>query len=328
MQFAGFSLPNQLALAPMAGVTDLPFRRLCRRLGAGLTVAEMVSADSRLARSRKTLRRLDFSGEPPPRVVQIAGAEPGPLATAARLNAERGADVIDINLGCPAKKVCNRAAGSALLRDEPLVARILEAVVAASPVPVTLKMRTGWDPGHRNAVAVARLAEAAGVAALTVHGRTRACRFGGAAEYATIGEVKAAVAIPVLANGDIDGPEKARAVLAETGVDGLMIGRAAQGNPWVFRQIDFYLRTGSRAPEPAAEEIKAVLLGHLDALYRFYGEPMGVRIARKHLAWYVQGRPGAEAFRQQVNQVATALEQQRLMAGYLDEVAAPLGTAA
>ncbi len=328
MRLAGFSLHNNLVLAPMAGVSDRPFRRLCRRLGAGLTVAEMVSSDLRLAATPKTRRRLDFTGEPAPRVVQVVGADPARLAEAARLNADRGADIIDINMGCPARKVCNVAAGSALLRDEALVGRILEAVVAASPVPVTLKIRTGWDPSRRNAVAVARLAEAAGVAALTVHGRTRACRFSAPAEYATIARVKAAVSIPVVANGDIDGPDKARAVLAETGADGLMVGRAAQGNPWVFRQVGHFLATGRRAPPPAPGEVKEVLLEHLDGLYAFYGEHQGVRIARKHLAWYVRGRPGAEDFRRRVNRAESPREQQRLAAGYLDALAPPVTSAA
>ncbi len=282
-------LPNRVILAPMAGVTDRPFRQLCRRLGAGLVVGEMVTSDPSLWHTRKSRLRMDHRGEPGPRAVQIAGGDAAMLAEAARLNAERGAEIIDINMGCPAKKVCNKAAGSALLRDEALVAEILEAVVSAVEVPVTLKIRTGWCADSNNGVRIARLAEAAGIRALAVHGRHRQQRYAGQAEYDTIAEIKAAVRIPVFANGDIDSPEKAAAVLDYTGADAVMVGRGAQGNPWVFREIDHYLRHGERLAPPADEERAAVLRDHLAALHDFYGEHMGVRIARKHVGWYLAG---------------------------------------
>jgi tRNA-dihydrouridine synthase B len=286
MRIGPYPLAAPLALAPMAGVTDRPFRLLCRRLGAGLAASEMVTSDVRLWHTPKSRRRMDHDGEPEPRVVQIAGGEPAMMADAARRNVDLGAQIIDINMGCPAKKVCNRAAGSALLRDESLVADILGAVVRAVAVPVTLKMRTGWDAANRNGLRIARIAEGLGVQALAVHGRTRADHYQGAAEYATIREIKAAVRIPVFANGDIDSGAKARAVLEETGADAVMIGRAAQGRPWIFREIRHFLTTGRDLPQPAHGEVRDIMLAHLEQLYAFYGEHAGVRVARKHLGWY------------------------------------------
>jgi len=286
MRIGPFELAAPLALAPMAGVTDRPFRLLCRRLGAGLAASEMVTSDVRLWHTPKSQRRMDHAGEPEPRVVQIAGGEPAMMADAARRNVDLGAQIIDINMGCPAKKVCNRAAGSALLRDEPLVAAILAAVVRAVQVPVTLKLRTGWDAASRNGPRVARLAAELGVQALAVHGRTRADHYQGAAEYATIRAIKDAVRIPVFANGDIDSGAKARAVLEESGADAVMIGRAAQGRPWIFREVRHFLTTGRELPPPARAEVRDIMLAHLDQLYAFYGEHAGVRVARKHLGWY------------------------------------------
>ena len=304
-----FSLPNRVVLAPMAGVTDRPFRQLCRRLGAGLTVSEMVTSDPNLRTTRKTLWRIDHSGEPAPRSVQIAGADPARLADAARFNVAHGADIIDINMGCPAKKVCNVAAGSALLSDEALVARILDRVVAAVEVPVTLKIRTGPSPDRRNAVRIARMAESAGVAAVAVHGRTRKCAFRGVAEYDSIRAVKRAVSIPVIANGDITSPDQARRVLSFTGADAVMIGRAAQGNPWLPGAVETYLRTGMQVPPPGLQERAEVLLRHLRALHAFYGEAVGVRVARKHLSWYCRAYPHGEAFWRSVNRVECAKRQ-------------------
>ncbi len=286
MRIGPYELAAPLALAPMAGVTDRPFRLLCRRLGAAVAASEMVTSDVRLWHTRKSRLRMMHDGEPEPRVVQIAGGEPAMMADAARRNRDLGAQIIDINMGCPAKKVCNRAAGSALLRDEALVGAILDAVVAAVDVPVTLKMRTGWDPEHRNGLRIARIAEDAGIMALAVHGRTRADRYEGSAEYATIREIKASVSIPVFANGDIDSGAKARAVLEETGADGVMIGRAAQGRPWIFREIRHFLGSGCVLPQPDAAELRDIMLTHLEQLYAFYGEPVGLRVARKHLGWY------------------------------------------
>lgn len=311
MRVGNHQLANPLIVAPMAGVTDRPFRALCRRLGAALAVSEMVTADASLYGTRKTLRRLDHDGEPDPVSVQIVGTDPVKMAQAARVNVAHGAQIIDINMGCPAKKVCKIAAGSALMRDEPLVGRILDAVVAAVEVPVTLKMRTGWDASTRNAVDIARLAEQSGIAAVAVHGRTRACGYAGQAEYDTIAAVKRAVAIPVIANGDIDSPASAAAVLAHTGADGLMIGRAAQGRPWLFREIDHYLATGVQLPAPSPAWIGELLLEHLDALYTLYGVAHGVRIARKHIAWYSRSFTGGAAFRQRINAIDDAREQQR-----------------
>ncbi len=303
METGPFRLPNQVVLAPMAGVTDRPFRRLCRRLGAGLTVSEMVTSDPRLRSTAKTLRRIDHAGEPAPRSVQIVGADPAYLADAARFNVAHGADIIDINMGCPARKVCNTAAGSALLSDEALVGRILERVVAAVEVPVTLKIRTGPSPDRRNAVRIARIAQSAGVAAIAVHGRTRRCAFRGAVEYDSIRAVKRAVSIPVIANGDITSPERARRVLAHTGADAVMIGRAAQGNPWLPGAISEYLRSGVNMPPPSMKERAEVLLEHLRALHRFYGAPVGVRVARKHLSWHCKAYPHGEPFWRSVNRV-------------------------
>jgi tRNA-dihydrouridine synthase B len=287
----------------MAGVTDRPFRQLCRRLGAGLVVSEMVTSDVRLWNSRKSSLRLLHAGDPEPRSVQIAGGDPQMLAEAARKNVELGAQIIDINMGCPAKKVCNKAAGSALLRDEPLVREILEAVVAAVDVPVTLKIRTGWDRQNKNGITVAKIAEDAGITALAVHGRTRADLYTGEAEYDTIAAIKQAVSIPVFANGDIDSPQKAKAVLDATGADALLIGRAAQGRPWIFREIEHYLRTGEILPAPSLLEVERILLEHLAALHAFYGDLMGVRIARKHVGWYLATLPGAREFRAQFNRL-------------------------
>jgi tRNA-dihydrouridine synthase B len=322
MRIGSVPIDPPVALAPMEGVTDKPFRRLCKRLGAGLAVSEMTTSDPRLWHTRKSLHRMDHAGEPDPVAVQIAGSNPVMLAEAARYNVDHGAQLIDINMGCPAKKVCSAWAGSALLADEPLVARICEAVVRAVEVPVTLKIRTGQFPGQRNALAIARIAAGAGIAALAVHGRTRAEKYTGHAEYDTIAAVKASVAIPVFANGDIDTPEKARAVLDYTRADALMIGRPAQGRPWIFREIAHFLATGERLPAPGLVEVRDILLGHLDDLHAFYGEPMGVRIARKHLGWYAKDRPENAAFRAVVNAAESAAEQRRLTRDYFDALAA------
>ena len=316
MQIGPYRIDPPLVLAPMAGVTDKPFRLLCKRMGAGLAVSEMTTSDAHLWRSVKSRARMDHAGEPEPVSVQIAGSDPRLLAEAARHNAAQGAQIIDINMGCPAKKVCNAWAGSALLQDEPLVARILAAVAAAADVPVTLKIRTGWDREHRNAPRIARIAEDTGIAALAVHGRTRADKYEGAAEYETIAAVKAAARIPVIANGDIATPQQARAVLAATGADALMIGRGAQGRPWIFRQIARYLADGTLLPEPGPEEVCAILCGHLRALYDFYGEEAGVRIARKHLGWYAKDRPENAAFRDVANAAVDAAVQLRLTRDY------------
>lgn len=318
MRIGPLLLDNDLVVAPMAGVTDRPFRLLCRRLGAGLAVSEMIAADTSLWGSRKSLRRMDHVGEPEPVAVQIAGSDPDRLAEAARANVDRGARIIDVNMGCPARKVCRVAAGSALLRDEPLVGRILEAVVKAVDVPVTVKIRTGWDAENRNGVRIARIAQSAGVAAIAVHGRTRACGFGGHAEYETIRAIKASVGIPVIANGDIDTPQKAAAVRAATGADGIMVGRAARGRPWLFREIGHFLATGEQLPPPSRQWVRALVLEHLDALYGFYGEARGVRVARKHLAWYARGEPGAATFRERVNRAETARLQRRLVGELFD----------
>ena len=313
-----------LLLAPMAGVTDKPFRMLCKRLGAGLCVSEMTTSDPRLWKTEKSLHRMDHDGEPAPISVQIAGTVPEILAEAARYNVDHGAQIIDINMGCPAKKVCNAWAGSALMRDEALVARILSAVVQAVDVPVTLKIRTGWDAQNRNALNIARIAEDSGIAALAVHGRTRDQQYTGFAEYDTIAAVKAALRIPVLANGDVDSPEKAAFVLQHTGADAVLVGRAAQGRPWIFREIAHYLATGEKLPEPGLQEVRDLLLGHLEHLHAFYGEVSGVRIARKHLGWYAKDRPENAAFRAVVNRAETATEQLRLTRDYFDALAAGL----
>jgi len=322
MKIGAHELRNALFVAPMAGITDRPFRRLARRFGAGLAVSEMVSSRPELRDSRKSRLRLDHAGEERPVSVQIAGSEPGELAEAARHNAALGADIIDINMGCPAKKVCNRQAGSALLQDEALVGRILEAVVAAVDVPVTLKIRTGADPERRNAVRVARIAESAGVQLLAVHGRTRACLFRGEAEYETIAAVKAAVRIPVIANGDIQSGAQAKHVLAATGADGVMIGRAAQGRPWLFREIAHYLATGEALPEADCAERQQVLLEHLEGLYCLYGREQGVRVARKHIGWSVRALPGGEELRSAVNRIDAAEAQRAAVNDYFERLAA------
>ncbi|MGI9334632.1 MAG: tRNA dihydrouridine synthase DusB [Gammaproteobacteria bacterium] len=326
MRLGPYTLENRLIAAPMAGVTDRPFRLLARRLGAGLAVGEMVTSNPRLRDSAKSRLRTDHRGEPEPCAVQIAGADPSAMAQAARYNAERGARIVDINMGCPAKKVCNAQAGSALLADEPLVERILDAVVRAVDVPVTLKIRTGPSPERRNALNVARMAQRAGVAALTIHGRSRACKFDGVAEYDTIREVKQAVAIPVIANGDIRTPRDAARVLTATGADALMIGRAAQGNPWIFREIEYFLRTGESLPPPSVAEVGATLLEHLEALHAFYGEAKGVRVARKHLSWYCQGRIGSKQFWRTVNGIDCPREQVRLTREYFERLIDADGT--
>jgi tRNA-dihydrouridine synthase B len=309
MRIGRHTLKSNLIVAPMAGVTDRPFRKLCRGFGAGLAVSEMVASNSLLYGSEKTRRRANHEGESEPVSVQIVGADPRMLAEAAKYNVGRGAQIIDINMGCPAKKICNVMAGSALLRNEPLVGRILSAVVDAVEVPVTLKIRTGWDRHSKNAVAIARIAEAAGIQALAIHGRTRADGYSGEAEYDTIAEVKSRIAIPVIANGDIDSPQKARAVLDHTGADAVMVGRAAQGRPWIFREIAHYLATGKLLPPPSAEEVHRLLASHLMELYDFYGEAAGVRVARKHISWYTKGLPGSAGFRHAMNRLETALEQ-------------------
>jgi tRNA-dihydrouridine synthase B len=321
MQIGPHSLRNNLFVAPMAGVTDRPFRQLCKTFGAGLAVSEMVASNSLLWGSEKTLRRANHDGEVEPISVQIAGADPRMMADAARYNVEQGAQIIDINMGCPAKKVCNTMAGSALLRDEPLVGRILEAVVDAVDVPVTLKFRTGWDTANKNALRVARIAEDSGIRLLSLHGRTRACGFAGHAEYDTIRDVKRATGLPVVANGDITTPEEARQVLQYTGADGLMIGRAAQGRPWIFREIEHYLATGELLPPPLVSEIHAVLVSHLQDLYGFYGRERGVKIARKHISWYTKGLAGSASFRHHMNQLATCEEQLAAVNRFFDGLA-------
>jgi tRNA-dihydrouridine synthase B len=318
MQIGPYRIDPPVVLAPMAGVTDKPFRLLCKRLGAGLAVSEMTTADPRLWQTRKSLKRMDHDGEPEPISVQIAGYDPAMLAEAARFNVANGAQIIDINMGCPAKKVCNVWAGSALLQDEPLVARIVKTVVDAVDVPVSLKIRTGWNREHKNALRIARIAEDNGIAALAVHGRTRADKYEGEAEYETIAAVKASVRIPVLANGDITTPQQARHVLDTTCADAVMIGRGAQGRPWIFREIAHYLATGEQLPEPSPSNVAGILLGHLEHLYAFYGEQAGVRIARKHLGWYAKDRPENAAFRDVVNRAEHAHDQLRLTREYFE----------
>lgn len=328
MQIGPYKLDNNLFLAPMAGVTDRPFRQLCKQLGAGMAVSEMVTSNSLLYGSKKTQRRANHEGETEPKSIQIAGADPAMLAQAAQYNVDQGAQIIDINMGCPAKKICNVMAGSALLQDESLVGKILESVVEASEVPVTLKIRTGWNRENRNAVSIARIAEESGIQALAIHGRTRACMYKGDAEYDTIAEVKTRIGIPVIANGDITTPEKAKHVLDYTGVDGVMIGRAAQGRPWIFREIDHYLKTGEKLAAPSLIEVRDTLLGHLDTLYDFYGEYTGVRVARKHIAWYSKGTRGGAEFRRQVNQTEDAVEQRQIVDAFFEEQINEIGRAA
>ncbi|SDC45225.1 tRNA-U20-dihydrouridine synthase [Cupriavidus sp. YR651] len=323
VQIGPHRLRNNLFVAPMAGVTDRPFRQLCKQLGAGYAVSEMVASNAQLWKSEKTMRRANHAGEVEPISVQIAGAEPGMMAEAARYNVDRGAQIIDINMGCPAKKVCNVAAGSALLQNEPLVVRIVEAVVAAvgDRVPVTLKIRTGWDREHKNALRVARLVEDAGISMLTIHGRTRADLYHGEAEYETIAAVKASIRIPVVANGDIATPQKAKHVLAVTGADAIMIGRAAQGRPWLFREIEHFLATGEMLPPPEVAEIRAIMNHHLADHYDFYGEFTGVRTARKHIAWYTRGLKGANLFRHRMNTLESTDAQLEAVNAFFDEQA-------
>lgn len=325
MRIGPYTLANNVFAAPMAGVTDRPFRQLCRHLGAGYAVSEMVTSRRDLWDSLKTSRRANHDGEPGPVAVQIAGTDAVMMAEAAAYNVDRGAQIIDINMGCPAKKVCNKWAGSALMQDEPLALAIAQAVVAACEprgVPVTLKMRTGWDADHRNAVRLARQFESAGIRMLTVHGRTREQGYSGQAEYETVAAVKAAVGIPVVANGDIVSPEKALDVLAVTGCDAVMIGRAAQGRPWIFREVVHYLATGERLAPPLVAEVRRLLLEHLEDHYALYGEFTGVRSARKHIGWYVRGLPGGEAFRRGMNRIEDCAGQLGAVADYFDGLAA------
>lgn len=321
MQIGPYAIHPPVLVAPMAGISDQPFRLLCRQWGAGLAVSEMISAAPQLRASRKTQQRLDHQGEPEPRSTQILGTDPYALAEAARSCIDQGALIIDINMGCPAKKVCGNLAGAALLRDEQLVGRILDAVVGAVSVPVTLKIRTGWDMDHRNGLNIARIAEQAGVQALAVHGRTRACGYHGPVDYDAIRAIKQAVSIPVIANGDIDSPQKARWVLDYTGADGVMIGRAARGHPWIFHEVAQYLATGHLVPPPCPADILQWVLAHLDSLYRFYGETTGVRIARKHLAWYSQHGPDGAVFRARVNAVSHSCAQSLLTCEFFQNLA-------
>ena len=318
MKIGSIELKNNLIVAPMAGVTDRPFRILCKKLGAGMAVSEMVASNSLLWGSEKTIRRGNHEGEVEPRVVQIAGADPAMMAEAAKYNADKGADIIDINMGCPAKKICNVMAGSALLQDEPLVARIVEAVVRAVDIPVTLKIRTGWNKDNRNALRIARIAEDHGIQSLAMHGRTRACMYHGDAEYDTIRAVKQSVAIPVIANGDVTSPEKAKFVLDYTGADAVMIGRAAQGRPWIFREIAHFLATGEHLPPPEVAEIREVLVGHMHDLYSFYGVERGVRVARKHISWYTKGLKNSAVFRGRMNTLEGAEAQLSAVAEFFD----------
>jgi len=318
LKIGPYRLGSRFVLAPMAGVTDKPFRRLCRHFGAGMTTSEMTTADTRLWQTPKSLHRLDLDLDSEPVAVQIAGSDPAQLASAARACVDRGAQIIDINMGCPAKKVCSKFAGSALMKDEKLVASILAAVVSAVAVPVTLKMRTGWDPDHRNGPQIARIAEDSGIQSLAVHGRTRACRYRGAAEYDTIAHIKQNVSIPVIANGDLDSPEKSLEVLRLTDVDGLMIGRAAQGRPWIFRELEQFQNSGVKNVPLDKTELRAIMLAHLNELHRFYGETRGVRVARKHLAWYCEKLANTDEFRYRVVRVDSASEQLQLVEEYFD----------
>ncbi len=312
MRIGPYELKSPFLLAPMAGITDAPFRRLCRRFGAGMTTSEMTTADISLWNTAKSRRRLNLDMDAEPSVVQIAGSDPDQLATAAQLCVDHGAQIIDINMGCPAKKVCNKLAGSALLQDVNLVSRILESVVKSVAAPVTLKIRTGWDEKNRNGVEIARIAEASGIKAIAVHGRTRACRFKGVAEYETIAQIKNKISIPVIANGDIATSEKSLEVLRLSSADALMIGRGAQGRPWIFHELNHFFETGKQAPPLDKSDVRDIMLNHLDDLYLFYGEATGVRVARKHLTWYCAGLYNAQEFRSQVVRVDSASEQIRL----------------
>ena len=318
MKIGNVQLKNNLIVAPMAGVTDRPFRILCKRMGAGMAVSEMVASHSLLWGSEKTIRRGNHEGEVEPKVIQIAGADPAMMAEAAKYNVDNGAHIIDINMGCPAKKICNVYAGSALLKDEPLVAKIVDAVVRAVDVPVTLKIRTGWNKDNRNALAIAKIAEDHGIQSLAMHGRTRACMYTGDAEYETIRAVKQHVRIPVVANGDITTPEKARFVLEYTGADAVMIGRAAQGRPWIFREIEHFLATGTHLAAPAVDEIRDVLVGHLHDLYAFYGYERGARVARKHIGWYTKGLRNSAVFRARMNTLDEAAAQLAAVKEFFD----------
>ena len=319
MRIGPYKLKNNIILAPMSGITDGPFRQLCRKTGAGLAVSEMVSSNPALRNTRKTRQRLDHADELQPRAVQIAGAIPGLMAEAARFNVDNGAEIIDINMGCPANNVCKGMAGSALLKDELLVGRILKSVVAAVDVPVTLKIRTGWDSSHRNACQIACIAEDSGIQAITVHGRTRACGFSGQAEHQTAADIKSRATIPVIANGDICTPQQAAYVLRETGVDGIMIGRAALGNPWIFREISHYLVTGKLLTPPDTKEIEDILLRHVSYLHYFYGDFTGLRVARKHIGWYIRNRFKASPFLALINKVENAAEQVRLIHNFFTD---------
>ncbi len=318
LKIGPYELPSKVVLAPMAGVTDRPFRVLCRRFGAGLAASEMLTADTRLWDTPKSRRRMDHAGEPSPRVVQIAGFDPAMMAEAAQRNVDAGAEIIDINMGCPAKKVCNRLAGSALMQDEALVARILQSVVRAVRAPVTLKTRTGWDPLHKNGIRIARIAEDAGIQALAIHGRTRTDMFQGEAEHDTVRAIKANVKIPVFANGDIDSPQRARAILAATGCDGIMIGRAAQGRPWIFDEVNFFLASGELRADLPQQKVRDIMRAHLEDLYAFYGDASGVRVARKHLSWYCRQHPGRDSSRERLMRIETTREQLSAVAELFD----------
>lgn len=318
-QIGPYTISTPVVLAPMAGVTDRPFRMLCKRLGAGLVVSEMVTADVNLWKSRKSQSRLDHDGEAEPISVQIAGGDPETMANAAKMSVHHGAQIIDINMGCPAKKVCNKAAGSALMKDEVLVNDILQAVVESVDVPVTLKMRTGWAPEHKNAPNIAQLAEAAGITALAIHGRTRSCAYKGVVEYDTIKLIKQMVSIPIIANGDIQTPQQAKAVLDYTQADGVMLGRAAQGRPWIFREINHYLTHGQLMDAPKLLEVKDILLDHMQQLYDFYGSYLGVRIARKHVGWYLQAHDENRDVRRRFNQLETVEQQIALITTFFDQ---------
>ena len=321
MQIGSYVLRNNIFVAPMAGVTDRPFRQLCKELGAGYAVSEMAASNPKLWETEKSTRRTNHEGEMEPKAVQIAGADPIMLADCAKFNVDKGAQIIDINMGCPVKKVCNAWCGSALLQHETLVGQILDAVVKAVDVPVTLKFRTGWDRANKNALNIARMAQSAGIQMLTLHGRTRADGYKGDAEYDTIAAVKAAVNIPVVANGDITTPEKAKYVLEVTGADAIMIGRAAQGRPWIFREIEHYLRTGEHLPPPLISEVRHLMDSHLKEHYAFYGDYLGVRTARKHIGWYVQDLVGGEEFRQQMNLLTSCDEQLAAVSHFFDRMA-------